>query len=412
MRKPDLCILMISGAYPPQGGGVATHLQYLVEALRRQRSSAGNSICHIHVVTTGEIRERQELKPNLTLHRFLGNSRHFTARGEIPFEDVVRYCCEQWRRLKPDLIHVHDFEGLQIAAMLKAEYSTPIMLTVHRAPKLWDPTSPQRDVKDLYLRFAQRFGMIDQLVAPSSAYQTRLLAQGFPQEQIAVIHHGVPVRWLASIASRSSLLREFKIPDDAEVVLCPARIDPHKGIDTLIRAAAMVIQQHPHRKLLFVVAGSGSVSERSSLMELANSLGIGEHIRLGAPTSADVPHRDMPTLYRRATICVLPSRQEGFGQVLLEAAVYHTPVIGTNIGGIPDIILPNRTGLLFTTDDAGDLAYQIAQLLCDKEFREALAREAFSQVSGKFSADQMAQLYIREYMRIIEKTKEIVKSAN
>jgi glycosyltransferase involved in cell wall biosynthesis len=403
---PDdsLNILLISGAYPPQSGGVATHVKYLADALTVPRKTKVQRQCRLHIITTGDLRADDPVTARFRhqlVHRFLGHGRHFRAQGEIPFEDVIRYCCIHWHTLRPHVIHVHDLEGLQIAGMLKAAFNVPVLLTLHRAPKRWEDSLPKRDTKDMFLRFAQRFGIIDRVIAPSTAYQQRLLDQGFPPEQVRLIHHGVPVKWLASFAQRESLLNEFDIPRESQVVLCPARIDRHKGIDTFLYAAALVRRQSPDRNLVFVVAGSGSHEERAMFAQLASTLGISEHVRLGLPTNLDVAHADMATLYRRSAVCVLPSRQEGFGQVLLEAAVYRRPVIGTNVGGIPDVIRPDHTGLLFNMDEPDDLARQILQVLGDKALVAKIVDNAYVQVSQVFNSDRMAGQYIEEYVSLM-----------
>ena len=179
MRKSNLRVLIITAAYPPSGGGVATHTYYLSEALSRLKSRRDRFLCNVHVLTTGVRRQRIGRAPNLTVHRVAGQGRHFLSFGDVPSEQALVYALDNWWRIKPDVIHAHDFEGAQVGAMLKAAFHVPLVVTVHKAPKNWDPTLPQRNAKDCFLEFLRTFRLADAVVAPSSAYRRRLLDQGF-----------------------------------------------------------------------------------------------------------------------------------------------------------------------------------------------------------------------------------------
>jgi hypothetical protein len=72
--------------------------------------------------------------------------------GDVPIENPVRYAMEHWREIRPDLIHAQDFEAVQIGLMLKTAFKVPLIVTVHKVPKRWDPTLPQRDPKDCFLQ--------------------------------------------------------------------------------------------------------------------------------------------------------------------------------------------------------------------------------------------------------------------
>jgi len=379
---------------------VATHTYYLSEALSRLKSRRDRFLCNVHVLTTGFRRQRVGRAPNLTVHRVAGQGRHFLSFGDVPSEQALVYALDNWWRIKPDVIHAHDFEGAQVGAMLKAAFRVPLVVTVHKAPKSWDPTLPQRNAKDCFLEFLRTFGLADAVVAPSSAYRRRLLDQGFEPSAAVLIPHGIPVKWLASCLNRPEALDRLGIRPGDEVILCPARIDRHKGLETFIEAAAHVKKKLSDRALLFAVAGSGSVTERRRLHQFAKERSVAAAIRLGATDGHDFTNAEMPSLYRRASLCVLPSREEGFGQVLLEAAVFRVPVIGSNTGGIPDIITGDTTGLLFNREDPSDLAYQIVRVLEQPSLALRLASEAAFRLEREFTAERMAKDYVKLYRSV------------
>jgi glycosyltransferase involved in cell wall biosynthesis len=400
--KKKIDILMLSAAYPPDPGGVATHVYYLSQALSRLSRSEGGRRrrCVVHVVTGGEVRHREGVPPNLTVHWIPGGKqRHFASLGDVPFESAVQYLLRHWPQIRADVIHVHDFESLHVAMMIKAAFDVPIIMTIHRVPKDWDAGLPLRNTKDCAIEAIRKFELADVLIAPSRAYQRRLLDQGFRDDQVVVIPHGIPVKWLVSRGNIDGILAAFEIESDHRVILCPARLDPHKGIETFVDACADLKEEVEASRLLFVVAGAGTDAYRRQVSARVASLGVADAVRLGPRTGVDVEHQAMPTLYRRAEICVLPSRREGFGQVLIEAFAFRRPVIAANTGGIPDIVIPEVTGLLFNRDEPDDLAYQLRRMLTDSAFAEACARRGYLAASRDFNADRMAAQYFDLYSR-------------
>lgn len=368
--KKKLDILIISRSYPSKGiagsthvpGGVETHVEYLTNELTRitkgPPTEAGVKICNVHILTVGRKRGGEGRPPNLVIHRLRGRKGHFASAGEVPLEDPVRYCLDNWYKIRPDVIHAHDFEGIQIGTMLKAAFKTRLIVTIHRSPREWEVTLPQRDAKECYIQAMLDFSMVDKLVAPSTAYENRLLFQGFDPKSIAVIPHGVPVGRLQSLPNIATALQPLRLQEKDELILCPARLHPHKDLPTFVKAIPILKDNLKGRNLVFVIAGAGSQKVRRELEDLARSLSVENDLRIER-----FDHSEMPTLYRRAKACVLPSKREGFGQVLLEAFVYRTPVVAAHTGGIPDIITAGVNGRLFTWGEPEDLAHQLKNLL-------------------------------------------------
>lgn len=406
MRRMKIDLLMISRAYPPLGGGVASHVQYLAEALSNltKRPSDPKRLCRVRLVTatgTGPKPLSNGIPPFLDIHHMPSENSHFVPVGDVPFEHTVQYLLDSWTRaIRADVIHVHDFEALQIGLMLKAAFKVPLIMTMHRAPRDADRTLPERNVKDCFLEVVRRFGLLDKLVAPSEAYKRHLVGQGFDESTIETIQHGVPISRLSLQANDHTVLARLGIENDDELIFAPVRLDPHKSPETFVDAAALVIPRVERRKLVFAIAGSGKSAYRAELENRARQKGILSAIRFGASDGKDFRHEEMATLFRRARICVLPSTKEGFGQVLLEAGVYKIPVIAANTGGIPEIVVANDTGLLFNRNEPDDLATQIVRLLTDSHLGELLALRAHNRLRRCFDADQMAHRYVRLYMRV------------
>ncbi|MGH2747960.1 MAG: glycosyltransferase [Actinomycetota bacterium] len=182
---------------------------------------------------------------------------------------------------------------------------------------------------------------------------TRELARraGVGDEKIIRLPH--PPRWGSDEALRAT-------DDGARLVVCAARQIPGKGLDVLIRAFAEVVREFPDA--LLDIAGDGP--ERPSLEGLVGRLGLGHNVRF----RGWVGSRDMAAFFGGAPIAVLPSRvQEGHPMALQEAALSGCALVGTDLGGVRDIVVPGRTGLLVPSEDPNGLARAICDLLADPD---------------------------------------------
>jgi 2-deoxystreptamine N-acetyl-D-glucosaminyltransferase/2-deoxystreptamine glucosyltransferase len=166
------------------------------------------------------------------------------------------------------------------------------------------------------------------------------------------------------------------------------RLNEQKGITHLVRALAAM----RHRASLDVV---GEGPDAPALRSLATDLGVEDRVRW----LPSVHQEDLPALYRRATALVLPSREEGLGLVAVEAHLSGTPVVGSDSGGIPDVVRDGQTGLLVPQGDPQALARALDALL-DRPDRgaawgEAGRREALERFTPAAVAARYAALYDR-----------------
>ncbi len=175
-------------------------------------------------------------------------------------------------------------------------------------------------------------------------------------------------------------------------ILTVARLEWHKGIDTVIKALAAVRANHPGTR--YAVAGVGDRGPQ--LEQLARDLGLGDAVRfLGA-----VPDADLPALYNAADLYVGASRYhdllaEGFGISLVEASACGLAVVGGRSGGVPDAVREGETGILVDPDDPQAVAAGINQLLGDAELRQRLGAAGRRAVETFYNWDRVARDLIR-----------------
>jgi phosphatidylinositol alpha-1,6-mannosyltransferase len=180
--------------------------------------------------------------------------------------------------------------------------------------------------------------------------------------------------------------------DGGPWLLTVARLDFHKGIDTVIRALPAIRAAVP--TVRYAVAGIGS--RRGSLEALVSELGLGDAVRL----LGFVPDDELPALYNAADLFVLASRRydllvEGFGIAIVEASASGLPVIASRSGGIPEAVREGETGFLVDPDDPAAVAATAIRLLGDDALRRRMGTAGRTAAETYYNWDRVAADLIR-----------------
>jgi glycosyltransferase involved in cell wall biosynthesis len=177
------------------------------------------------------------------------------------------------------------------------------------------------------------------------------------------------------------------LPDDAiKLILCVARFTPQKGLDCFLKACRMLKDKGIDFRAKIV--GEGPLKE--SLQEEIVKLQLENKVLL-----VDiVPQNELNRLYAESYLCVLPSIEEGFGLVLVEAQLCKRPVVGTRSGGITDIIRDGESGLLVPPKDHQSLAEAMERILTDEQLAETLAEDGCKSALARFSPKAVLQKYL------------------
>jgi glycosyltransferase involved in cell wall biosynthesis len=163
--------------------------------------------------------------------------------------------------------------------------------------------------------------------------------------------------------SRGQLRQALGLPQDAFIVCCVGKVDPAKGQDILVAALPRMVESTPNLHVVFV----GRVTRfAEGLPNQVAALGLGDHVTF-------VGDRDDPYSFIRASdLLIHPSRAEGQGLILLEAMILRTPVLATDVGGIPFAIQHGETGWLVPPENPGALADAFQRLESDPSLRKRL----------------------------------------
>jgi glycosyltransferase involved in cell wall biosynthesis len=391
-------ILIASSQYPPNQGGGGTHAFYLASEL----AAMG---CRVQVLTSTSRGQPAAAKvnSNLTIHRV-----DFGDKSVIAGTEAVRKGLDLCREFKPDVIHGQHIQGGNIAARLKSVFHVPLVITIHKTPRLQfedelvtlDPTYSE-------IRFLTTIGLCDCFVAGSRAFLSELthLAGSISRPpRIQLIYHGVSQNWLQFRAYRGAktpLEIGLNLPRNAQLVICPARIDRRKNLDLFVWAGAETCRRLPGLDLRFLITGEPSCPAedryKRELMQQAASLGIpGKLIFKAFDFSL------LPCAFRFASACVLPSYKEGLGLVLLEAMALRVPVISTKTIGIDEVVSQSGNGaLLFELGEPEDLVNHLIRTLTDPKAAAALRRTGSQLVRERFSGRRMAEQHLALYSSLL-----------
>ncbi len=234
---------------------------------------------------------------------------------------------------------------------------------------------------------------IKAVIAVCAALQPLLVKEsGVPAELIHVIPNGIDTATFADAAT-GRFRAELGLSANTPLVGMVAQIDANKGIDTFLRAIPAMAAAHPRAR--FVIAGSlRQHAYVAEMRALARQLEIDDGIWLGA-------REDVRSLMKDLDVLVLLSRRsETSPLVLLEAMSAGTPVVATNLGGIPDIIGDNERGLLIASDDPNALAAAVTELLAHPAHTEQLRQAARQFVRSHYDAGLMVERTIALYRQL------------
>jgi len=315
---------------------------------------------------------RSGIFPNLKKNRFLW------MQVPLLFLSQLFYAMKLIRKEKVDILHSHWLIPSGLTALVcKKLFDIPFVATTHGSDVF-----PLRKTALKYLLRTVLHGC-DICTANSKATASAVSEIARIGPKLVVIPPGVDPKVFHPVAMASGI--ETKVDREASeaVILTLARLIKWKGINYLIEAMPLVLQQLPQARL--VICGDGA--ERKDLEKLTQQLNLAHSVSF----EGRIPNEQLPDYYRSASVFVLPSivditgETEALGVVLLEAMACGTPVIGSNVGGIPDIITDGWNGFLAKQKNPQDLADKIIKLLSDEEMRQMFSDNGLQRISERFS---------------------------
>ncbi len=212
--------------------------------------------------------------------------------------------------------------------------------------------------------------------------------EGLSSNKISVIYNGIHISEIQEDNKVKELRQRLGIKEDQIVVMHVANIKPVKGHEYLIRAFANVVKEKKEAQLVLI----GEDLLEGAMQSLAEELGIENYVHfLGK-------RKDVSELLTVSDICTLPSMSEGLSNAVMEYMLAGKPVVATNVGGNPELVLDERNGFLVEKKNAGQLSSALLKLVNDAELRVNMGKNGYQYIAQSFSITKM----IEEYSRLFE----------
>jgi glycosyltransferase involved in cell wall biosynthesis len=291
------------------------------------------------------------------------------------------------RRVKADILHSHLFGSAVRAGILSPALRIPAVATIHGEDD-FRPTERWSSVK---LPIIRR-GVRDIVFVSEPLRRSCLQLMRLPEEMTSVINNGVDASEF-SPGKTSSLRSQLGIRPNAFVVGCVGRLQPIKGVETFLAAAALLRASSPDYH--FVIIGSGTDAYTGQLVALRNSLGLADDVVF---TGARDDVSDAMTAF---DVYALTSRSEGFSLSTIEAMASGRPVVATRCGGPEQILHDGATGLLVENGSAEAVAGAIERLRRNPTERARIGRAAREAVLRRYTVDAQVRAYQDLYDRAL-----------
>ncbi|HEX6314265.1 MAG TPA: glycosyltransferase [Gemmatimonadaceae bacterium] len=382
-------VLFLTHSYPRTSGDAAgAFLLHLAQALRDQDVEV------TVVAPAGDTLPAHEVLDGIPVHRFRYAPRRFQRlayTGQMA-EEVRRSLSAKLalvgflgsgfasgarlrREISPALVHAHWwFPGGLVGSWVSVLAGIPLVTTMHGT--------------DVRLALANGLArtLLRRVLSSSRAVTT--VSTWLAEQVKAMVPDADPIVSPMPVATH---LFTPGGPRHAQRLLFVGRLNAQKGISLLIDALARM----QHRAALDVI---GDGTDREALLAQARTLGVADRVTFHGA----MPQPRLLDFYRSATAVVVPSREEGFGLVAVEAQLCETPVIAFASGGLADIIEDHATGYLVPAGDAPALASTMDQVIAT-DHRHEVGKAGRQSALAKFSPESVARRYRRLYDSVLSK---------
>jgi D-inositol-3-phosphate glycosyltransferase len=299
-----------------------------------------------------------------------------------------------------DLLHAHYWLSGQVAAVAAERWGVPLIQSMHTLGRVKNLALASGDCAEPEIRIRGEGEVVaaaDRLVANTTEEARQLIElYGADPGRVQTVSPGVDLSVFRPGPAQAAR-RRLGLPADAVVLVFAGRIQPLKGPDVVLHAAASLLRSSPGLadRLIVVFVGGPSGSEVGApgrLDGLAAELGLAGRVRFEPPC----PHPELADWYRAATVVLVPSHSESFGLVALEAQACGTPVVAAAVGGLRTAVRDGFSGILVDGHDPVVWARVLSRLVASPGRLAALSRGALAHASAfgwPATADRLIEVY-------------------
>ena len=381
------------------GTGDAGGLNVYVVETSRQLAARGVEVEVFTRATRSDLPPQVELAPGVTVRHLTAGPFEGLSKGDLP----AQLCALASGVLRAeaahepghyDLVHSHYWLSGQVGWLAAERWGVPLVHTAHTLAKVKNLALADGDAPEPLSRLVGEDQVVrasDRLIANTAA-EARQLVELYDADAdcVVTVAPGVDLEHFRPGEAGSSRAL-VGVPPDAVLLLFVGRLQPLKAPDVLLRAAARLLEQRPdlRDRLVVAVLGGPSGSSPDWLPALAAELGLADVVRFEAPSG---PER-LRAWYRAADVVAVPSHNESFGLVALEAQACGTPVVATDVGGLRTTVRDGVSGLLVPGHGADDWARALLRAVEDRVRLSAGAVEHAGAFSWSATADGLLAAY-------------------
>jgi D-inositol-3-phosphate glycosyltransferase len=372
------------------GGKETGGMNVYVRELSRELA-AQDLLVDIFTRSQDSSRERvRELWPNVRVV-------HLAAGPEEPYDknlvyqhlplfvaELREFCAAE--SITYDLLHSHYWLSGWVAREIKRLRQVPTVHMFHTLGRMKNMATPENATRETQTRIGVEGELVhdlDRLVAATPVDKSQMVElYGADPDRIVVIPLGVDPEMFRPVPREEALSAVgIDLPQPNRLVLFVGRLDPVKGLDTLLRAMCELKEIEPElSKTLSLVVIGGDADENGAdlsealecLDQLKDEVGISDLVAFVGSRAQDT----LTYYYSAAEVVVVPSYYESFGLVALEAMACGTPVIASRVGGLQHTVEDGVTGFLVPAGDPQALAEKLRVVLCDSDLRQRLGTDA------------------------------------
>ncbi len=381
------------------GTGDAGGMNVYVTELARRLAERDIEVDIFTRATSSRLPAEVPMIPGVTVRHIVAGPFEGLSKDELPgqlcvFAREVLRTEAQFDLGHYDAVHSHYWLSGQVGALARDRWGVPLVHSMHTMAKVKNDLLAEGDIPEPHARVIgeeQVVAAADMLIANTDD-EAKDLVNSYDADptRVEVVHPGVDLDAFRPASMAAARVR-LGVPADADLLLFVGRIQPLKAPDVLLRAASELIRRDPtrRRRLLVAVVGgpSGSGLEHPTAMaDLATELGIGDVVRFVPP----VRREELADWYAAATLVCVPSYNESFGLVAVEAQAVGTPVVAAAVGGLTTAVANGRSGVLVDGHDPVDYARVIERIVDAPDLRAELSLGAVLQAAA-FSWERTAE---------------------
>lgn len=391
---------------------------YVVETAKRLAKS-GIAVDIFTRATSGALPPVVEIAPGVEVHHITAGPYEGLTKEDLPSQmctmasELLRVEANHPRGYY-DLIHSHYWISGQVGLLASQRWDVPLVHTMHTMAKVKNLALADHDQPEPVARAIGEEQIVagaKALIANTDAEAANLVSlYNACPDRVHVVSPGVDLEHFAPGGGRREARVQLGLDKDSLILAFVGRIQPHKGPDVLISAAAEMIKHDPvikSRLQILIIGGvsGGNGDELHRLQSLARFLGVHDRVKFIPPISrAELPH-----WYRAADLICVPSYSESFGLVALEAQACGTPVVAAAVGGLRTAVADGFSGSLVDGHDARSWSAVLTRLLQEPQRRIALSMGALEH-ARRFGWEATARGTIDIYDRLLAEPSAVVRS--